>query len=125
MSLFTRLSILSALIAPLAAQTFTSCNPLNSTTCPEDPALGTNHTYDFTQSSAGSTWNSTAGSLQYGADGAAFMINQKGDAPTIQTNFYIFFGEVEVWMKAASGQGVRPCLPSCPFPLTTNKPHIR
>lgn len=111
MSLLTRLSFLSILIAPLAAQTFTSCNPLNSTNCPEDPALGMNHTYDFTQASAGSTWNTTAGTLQYGADGAAFVINQKGDAPTIQTNFYILFGEVEVWMKAAAGKGVRPLPP--------------
>ncbi|KAL9100290.1 MAG: hypothetical protein Q9187_009384 [Circinaria calcarea] len=30
----------------------------------------------------------------------------RGETPTIQSNFYIFFGVVEVWMKAATGQGV-------------------
>lgn len=42
----------------------------------------------------------------YGPDGAEFTIAQKGDAPTIQSKFYIFFGEVEVWLKAAPGHGV-------------------
>ena len=101
------LVLLSAILVPSAAQTWTSCNPLNRTDCPTDLALGTNHTYDFTQSSAGSTWNTTAGNVQYSSEnGAAFTIANRGDAPTIQTKFYIFFGEVEVWMKAATGQGI-------------------
>ena len=51
-------------------------------------------------------WNTTAGSIDYGDDGAQFIINERGDAPTIQSEFYIFFGVVEVWLKAATGQGV-------------------
>ena len=98
--------LLSALLAPVAAQTWTSCNPLNTTNCPTDKALGTNHTFDFTQSTAGDTWNTTAGIINYGDSGAEFTINTRGDAPTTQTKFYIFFGEVEVWMKAATGKGV-------------------
>lgn len=35
---------------------------------------------------------------------------KKGDAPTIQSNFYILGGEVEVWMKAAEGKGVVSCM---------------
>lgn len=33
-------------------------------------------------------------------------MNKKGDAPTIDTNFHLFFGKVEVTMKAAPGTGV-------------------
>jgi len=33
-------------------------------------------------------------------------MNQRGDAPTIQTDFYILFGYVEVKMRASSGTGV-------------------
>ena len=100
-------ALLSAILVPAAAQTWTSCNPLNRTDCPADLALEMNHTYDITQSSAGSTWNTTAGNVQYSSEsGAAFTVANRGDAPTIQTKFYIFFGEVEVWMKAATGQGI-------------------
>jgi len=106
MSLLTSLALLAiAIDSSVLAQTSTSCNPLNLT-CPPDEALGTNHTFDFTQASAGSTWNTTAGTLNYGTNGADFTISQKGDSPTINTNFYLFFGQVEVWMKAAPGQGV-------------------
>lgn len=97
---------LFSLIAPIAAQTWTSCNPLNQTDCPTDPALGMSHEFNFTQTSAGSTWNTTAGTVLYNDDGAEFTINNRGDAPTMQSKFYIFFGEVEVWLKAATGQGV-------------------
>ncbi len=88
------------------AQTFTSCNPLNSTNCPVDTALGTNHTWDFTTGQADTTsWNTTDGAITYGTNGAEFTISKKGDAPTIQTNFYILGGEIETWLKAAPGQG--------------------
>lgn len=100
------LSLFTTLTAPVAAQTFTSCNPLNTTNCPVDTALGTNHTYDFTTSAASDTWNTTAGTINYDLSGAEFVMNVRGDAPTIQTEYYIFGGEVEVWMKAATGQGV-------------------
>ncbi|KAL8904684.1 MAG: hypothetical protein Q9207_003103 [Kuettlingeria erythrocarpa] len=100
------LGLLALLAAPVAAQTFTACNPLNTTTCPVDVALGTNHTYDLVVSAAGNTWNTTAGIIEYGPSGAEFAMKFRGDSPTIQSNYYIFGGEVEVWMKAAPGQGV-------------------
>ncbi|KAL8784299.1 MAG: hypothetical protein Q9213_004057 [Squamulea squamosa] len=106
---YTTRSLLSfILLASLAvAQTWTSCNPLNTTDCPTNPALSTNHTYDFTTSSADTTWNTTAGQLTYSqTSGAHFNIVRRGDAPTIQSEFYIFGGEVEVWMRAATGTGV-------------------
>lgn len=102
------IAILGLLPQIVAPQTWTSCNPLNRTDCPTDVALGTNHTFDFTTSQAGSSWNTTAGNIVYGANGAEFTIRDKGDSPTIQTNFYILFGVVEVWLKASSGQGGHP-----------------
>ena len=89
-----------------SAQTFTSCDPTKKS-CPANPAIGTPFTSDFTQGAAAlSGWTITAGALTYNSDGAQFTINKRGDAPTIQTNGYLFFGYVEVKMKAASGQGI-------------------
>jgi hypothetical protein len=103
------LSILGAsalLIAPAFAQTWTLCNPLN-TTCPPDPALGISHNFVFnTSKTVSDSFNITAGALTYGSNGAEFTIAKKGDSPTIQSQFYIFFGSVSVIMKAASGQGI-------------------
>lgn len=103
------LSILGAsalLLAPVFAQTFTNCNPLN-TTCPEDPALGINHTFVFnTSTTVTDSFNITAGAITYGANGAEFTVAKKGDSPTIESQFYIFFGSVSVIMKAATGQGI-------------------
>ncbi|ESZ91370.1 hypothetical protein SBOR_8241 [Sclerotinia borealis F-4128] len=88
------------------AQTYTICNPLNGT-CPNDPALGTNHTFIFnTSSTVTDYYNITAGSLTYGDDGAEFTISKQGESPTIQSKFFIFFGSVSVIMKAATGVGV-------------------
>lgn len=39
-------------------------------------------------------------------NGAAFTITESGDAPTMQSEFYIFFGEVTVTMKTAPGTGI-------------------
>lgn len=96
----------AALLTPVAAQTHTDCNPLNAT-CPADPALGMNTTFHFnTSSSVTTAFNITNGALQYGADGAEFVVAKQGDSPTIQSKFNIFFGSVSVVMKAASGQGI-------------------
>lgn len=51
-------------------------------------------------------WKVTAGSVNTGPDGAEFTINKKGDAPTIQTPFYFFFGKTEVEMKIGPGTGI-------------------
>ncbi|KAL8746993.1 MAG: hypothetical protein Q9190_001072 [Brigantiaea leucoxantha] len=89
------------------AQTWTSCNPTNRTDCPPDPALGLTHTFNFTSSAADpDIWNTTAGTITYGSHGAEFTVAAAGDAPTIQSNFYLFFGEVEVQMRAATGVGI-------------------
>jgi len=90
------------------AQTFTDCNPLEKT-CPDDVGfLGTSFKSDFTGGSdANGSWSGVAyTAIDYGNKGAEFTIAKAGQAPTIQTDFYIFFGKVEVVMQAAPGQGI-------------------
>lgn len=67
------------------------------------------YTHDFTQGEDSDNWNVTAGSITYGSNGAEFTITESGDAPTIQTNWYIFFGQVSVLMRAAPGTGIVSC----------------
>ncbi|PYH89793.1 hypothetical protein BO71DRAFT_422741 [Aspergillus ellipticus CBS 707.79] len=87
----------------VAAQTYTNCNPLKKT-CPADPALGKSASYDFTQG-ASSDFTAT-GSPSYGSNGAEFTVAKQGDAPLIQSNWYIMFGHVEYVIKAAPGTGI-------------------
>ena len=103
----TLLPALAALSTTALAQTFTDCNPLNSTFAPNTALGRSNYTIDFTQNMmSNNVWNWTTGSANYGTDGADFVINARGDAPTVKSKFYIFFGTVEVIFKAASGTGI-------------------
>ncbi|KAJ5991813.1 hypothetical protein N7451_007537 [Penicillium sp. IBT 35674x] len=91
-------------VAQASAQTYTTCNPLDKS-CPADKGTTeASQTFDFTQSLDG--WTTTAGTVNTGSSGAQFTLAKQGDAPTIETDFYIFFGEVSVTMKAAPGTGV-------------------
>ncbi|EAU38310.1 conserved hypothetical protein [Aspergillus terreus NIH2624] len=106
MSLLYLAALLVALISSVTAQTFTNCNPINST-CPADPALGTNHTWVFNSTQDDTIWNITNGEITYdGDDGAQFVIAEKLQSPTMQSNFYIFFGVVETHLKMAKGNGI-------------------
>ncbi|KAJ5854907.1 hypothetical protein N7534_007450 [Penicillium rubens] len=90
----------------VSGQTFSDCNPMQKT-CPAN--VGTTQsrqTFDFTKSSDLDQWTTTAGHVKTGSNGAEFTVNKQGDAPTIQSDFYIFFGEVSVTMKAAPGTGI-------------------
>ncbi|GLI75473.1 hypothetical protein PoHVEF18_003727 [Penicillium ochrochloron] len=104
---FLTVAALAALAGSTAAQTFTECNPLN-TTCPADPALGTEHTWWFNSSTKLDTtiWNMSTGSLTYSNDAAEFTISKVNESTLLQSNFYIFFGVVESWVKMAKGAGV-------------------
>jgi hypothetical protein len=95
-----------AFLAPAAAQTFTDCNPMNRTDCPNDLALGTNYDFDFTQTLIPDIWNTTSGRIKAGTNGGEFTIAKRFDSPTVKSTFFIFFGRVEVHMQAAPGQGV-------------------
>ncbi|KAI9932214.1 hypothetical protein ASPWEDRAFT_478242 [Aspergillus wentii DTO 134E9] len=95
-----------AAVLPLAtAQTSTDCDPLKKT-CPDDDGLDSStFSTDFTKGDF-SKWTTTAGNVTSGSQGAEFTINKKGDAPTIDTDFYFFYGKVDVKMKAAPGTGI-------------------
>ena len=46
------------------------------------------------------------GSPSYDDEGVSFTVAQGGDAPQLQSVFYIMFGHVEVTMKCAPGAGI-------------------
>ncbi|KAF2432326.1 hypothetical protein EJ08DRAFT_630536 [Tothia fuscella] len=95
-----------SLLSQAAGQTWTHCNPMN-TTCPSNPALGSNATFNFVDERPNNkVWNQTAGPMKYGSGGAEFTVAERGQSPTIQSNFYILFGTVSVIMQAARGQGI-------------------
>ncbi|KAK7550734.1 concanavalin A-like lectin/glucanase domain-containing protein [Phyllosticta citricarpa] len=98
----------TALLLPRAALAATTCNPTNSSQFPCTPNPGlckASFTTDFT-AGQNTSWSMTYGSVDYTSAGAEFTIAKQGDAPTMQTDFYIFYGKVEVTMKSAPGQGI-------------------
>ncbi|KAE8442692.1 hypothetical protein EG329_002937 [Mollisiaceae sp. DMI_Dod_QoI] len=88
----------------VTAQTYSSCNPLYSTGCPADTALGKAINVDFTKGSVNSF--SPAGTPTYDSSGVHFTVAKSGDAPQLLSVFYIMFGKVQVTMKAAPGAGI-------------------
>lgn len=101
------LLVSATLFQHTAAQVTTDCQPLNRTDCPPDPAFGMEYNFNFNQTPIDGTWETTKGNVPYDRnDGATFTINQQGDSPTIRSKFYIFFGRVEIWMRAAPGTGI-------------------
>jgi hypothetical protein len=76
---------------PLAfAQTSTDCDPTKKS-CPADTGLpASKYVADFTSNGANSSWTAAAYTdIEYGSDGAVFTIAKEGQAPTIETDFYI------------------------------------
>lgn len=97
-------------VATASAQTFTDCNPLNST-CPDNPALGTTfaETYNKTFEEFDKRfWNITAGEslISFDDNGAELALRKKGDSVTLKSNFYIFGGVAEIIFRAAPGKGI-------------------
>ncbi|EEH50785.2 uncharacterized protein PADG_06864 [Paracoccidioides brasiliensis Pb18] len=109
-SAMSSLLFLTALFATLfssaTAQTWTACNPTEKDNCPRNPALSTTYQVNFTDTLNEVIWNITNGKLDYHDKDTSFSIKEKLDSPTIQSRFYIFFGRLEVIMKAALGKGV-------------------
>jgi hypothetical protein len=100
-------ALLATLLPTTLAQTHTLCNPLNTTGCPDMPALGGNATFEFNE-----TWNpeiwekKNQGDVKWTNNGTAFTIARRKDAPYIQSSFYLFFGRLEISLRAAHGQGI-------------------
>ncbi|PBP16658.1 hypothetical protein BUE80_DR012541 [Diplocarpon rosae] len=98
------LALVAGLCELAAAQTFSACNPLYSTGCPVNTALGKAISVDFTQGSVDSF--AASGNPTYDSSGAHFTVAKSGDAPQLTSIFYIMFGKVQVRMKAAPGAGI-------------------
>jgi hypothetical protein len=44
--------------------------------------------------------------VKYTSSGAEFTVSKSGDHPTIQSNWYLLFGRVSFYLKAAPGTGI-------------------
>ncbi|KAK5710845.1 hypothetical protein LTR15_012822 [Elasticomyces elasticus] len=101
-------AVLAATASFATAQTSTDCDPTKKT-CPADTGLNAAaFAADFTQgSSANASFSAAAYTfINYGSQGAEFIIAKEGQAPTVQTDFYVFFGIISVKMRAAPGTGI-------------------
>ncbi|OTA36020.1 hypothetical protein BTJ68_03570 [Hortaea werneckii EXF-2000] len=100
-----RLATIALLLArPGVSQTYTDCNPLQSSNCPPDAALGQSIGVDF--ANGRSDRFSPTGNPTYDSNGVSLSVAQQGDSPTLISDWYIMFGRVEITMKSAPGQGI-------------------
>lgn len=88
---------------PSHQQTYTKCDPTVQE-CPPDTALGRAVNVDF--ASGQSSEFTTQSNVVFDSDGAHLTVAASGDAPQLNSNWYIMFGHVEVVMKAAPGAGI-------------------
>ncbi|KAK4159103.1 glycoside hydrolase [Cladorrhinum sp. PSN259] len=98
-----------ALAASLAsAQTFTDCDPTKRTDCPSRKAVGSKPVeIDFRKGKNDFFKEADGTKIEYKPDvGAVFSIANEKQAPTIGSNKFIFFGQVDVTVRAARGVGV-------------------
>lgn len=97
-------------VSQVVAQTYSSCDPLTTTGCSDNTALGSSVSIDFSSESSEFTFGNS-GTITYSSDnGAAFTIAESGDAPTLTSNWYIMFGYAEFKMKIAPGTGIVSCV---------------
>jgi beta-glucanase (GH16 family) len=100
-------ALLAALLPSTLAQTFTTCNPLNQTGCPNMPALGGNSTFNFNETYNEDIWTKkNQGSVRQTNAGTELIVAKEGDSAQLVSNFYMLFGRLEIVMKAAGGQGI-------------------
>lgn len=98
---------LAGLFASAAAQTYSSCNPMEKTCDPDKGLTSSLYSVDFTKGADDDNWEGTGhGTVKYTSDGAEFIVAKQGDSPTIQSKWYMFFGRMEVHLKAAPGTGI-------------------
>lgn len=98
--------LLSYLATQVVAQTYTTCNPLKET-CDACPALSGSLDTSFTEG-ASSRYEAylTTSKVTYTDKGATFTISQRGDSPSVESDFFIMFGHVEFVAQAAPGAGI-------------------
>ncbi|KAI5866112.1 glycoside hydrolase family 16 protein [Durotheca rogersii] len=98
-------SVVLAASQLVSAQTFTECNPTEKK-CPDEPALGGTINVDFTQGANDFFTLADGTKLTYDDNGAVFTINKETQAPTISSKKYIFFGKIDLVVRASTGVGV-------------------
>ncbi|KAL2162067.1 hypothetical protein VTH06DRAFT_7852 [Thermothelomyces fergusii] len=103
--IFTTVALAASLIS---AQTFTDCDPTKRDDCPNPKAVGSQPVdIDFRQGASSFFKEADGTKLTYDKElGAVFRINKETDAPTISSHKYIFFGQVDVVVRAARGRGI-------------------
>ncbi|KAL2197864.1 glycoside hydrolase family 16 protein [Corynascus similis CBS 632.67] len=103
--IFTTVALAASLVS---AQTFTDCDPTKRDDCPNPKAVGSKPVDIDFRKGANSFFKLADGtSLKYDNElGAVFSISKETEAPTISSNKYIFFGQVDVTVRAARGVGV-------------------
>lgn len=98
---------LAGLVASASAQTYSECNPMKKTCDPNAGLAASSYSIDFTKGADDDNWKNVGhGDVEYTSEGAEFSVSKKNTSPTIQSNWYMFFGRLEVHMKAAPGQGI-------------------
>ncbi|KAH9228473.1 glycoside hydrolase family 16 protein [Colletotrichum gloeosporioides 23] len=104
--MFSKILAVALAATAVTAQTFTTCDPTKKD-CPADPALGKSVSIDFTKGNNDDVFRKLDGtSVKFEDGGALFAINKETDAPTMASKKYMFFGKLEVVLKAAPGKGV-------------------
>ncbi|KAL7622378.1 hypothetical protein AAE478_007882 [Parahypoxylon ruwenzoriense] len=103
--LLSTTAVVLAATQMVSAQTFTACNPMEKK-CPDNDALGTTVTVDFTKGANDLFKSADGTTLTYDGNGAVFTINKETEAPTIFSEKYIFFGKIDLEVQAAPGTGV-------------------
>ncbi|OQE13274.1 hypothetical protein PENFLA_c051G06589 [Penicillium flavigenum] len=97
---------LAATITLVLAQIGPDCNAFDNA-CPSNKGNTAAHiNYDLTQTLALNEWTTLDSEVVAGPDGAEFTIKKQRDAPAIVTDYYIFYGEISVEMKASPGTGI-------------------
>ncbi|OAA78647.1 extracellular cell wall glucanase Crf1/allergen Asp F9 [Akanthomyces lecanii RCEF 1005] len=104
--MFSKIAVALATVSLVSAQTWTDCNPLK-TTCKPDPAFGKNGANcDFTAGACDGFHAMDGKAVTYDSRGAIAAMDAPGQAPTLRSDNYLFFGRVDVEMQAAAGKGI-------------------
>lgn len=106
--MLTKLASVALAATLVSAQTFSSCNPTLKDGCPNPKALGSKIVETDFRTGAGSFLKELDGTkITHDKDlGAVYTINKETDAPTTQSDLWIFFGQVDVVLRAAPGAGI-------------------
>ncbi|KAL2257398.1 hypothetical protein VTK26DRAFT_223 [Humicola hyalothermophila] len=106
LSKFLSVALAASLVS---AQTFTDCDPTKRDDCPNPKAVGSKIVeVDFRKGKHDFFEELPGTKLTYDDNlGAVFSIKQESNAPTISSgNKYIFFGQVDVTVRTAPGNGI-------------------